>query len=226
MLKTHKAWQEGLKKGKGVLAIMLVVAMSLTSCASTYKTVDAAEAQQLVHENSALIILDVRNQAEYDSGCIPNALLIPVDKLTDRLGELDKTKPILIYSQDGVRSARASQILVDSEFSRVYNLEGGIIAWQKAGAAVNHPPIIRSLTAEPNKVTTSHNCTIECTAQDPEGDELSYAWSSSGGSISGEGAAITWTAPDKESSYNITVVVTDGGSGETSRTMPINVGHG
>jgi rhodanese-related sulfurtransferase len=226
MLETHQVWQEKLKRGMGMLAIMLVVAMSLTSCSATYKNVTATEAQQLVREKSNLIILDVRTQAEYDSGYIPNALLIPVDELADRLGELDMTKPILVYSQNGVRSAQASQIVVDNGFSRVYNLEGGIIAWQKAGAAVNHLPIIKSLTSKPSKVKPTHECTIECTAQDPDGDELSYAWSASGGNISGEGAAITWTAPDKESNYDIAVVVGDGKGGQAKETVQVRVGCG
>lgn len=226
MHETHNAWQGKLKKGKVMLAIMLVVAMSLTSCGSAYKNVTATEAQQLIHENSDLIVLDVRTQAEYDSGYIPSALLVPVDELADRLGELDETKPILVYSQSGVRSAQASQMLVDNEFSRVHNLEGGIIAWQKAGAAVNHLPIIKSLTAKPSKVKPTHECTIECVAQDSDGNELSYAWSASEGNIPGEGAAITWTAPDKESNYDITVVVTDGRGGEATKTVQVKVGHG
>ena len=235
MLEAHKTWQEKLKKGKGVLAIMLVVAISLTSCVSThspctpnplsitYKNVTAAEAQQLIRENSNLIILDVRTQSKYDSGHIPNAALIPVEELADRLGELDETKLILVYCQSGGRSAQASQVLVDNGYSQVYNLEGGIIAWQEAGAAVNHLPIIESLTASEDQVAPGSSCRIKCIASDPDEDELSYEWSTDGGRISGDDSTITWNTPDAVGTYNITVVVTDGQGGESRGSLTVNV---
>jgi len=235
MLESCKACPERLKKGKMMLAIMLVVAMGLTSCvfthtpstpnppSVTYKNVVAAEAQQLIQEKGNLIILDVRTQSEYDSGHILNAVLIPVDELADRLGELDKTKAVLVYSQDGDHIAQVRQILIDSKFPKVYNLEGGIIAWQEAGAAVNHPPIVENLTASEGHVIPASSCWVECICSDPDGDELNYEWASDGDSISGDGSNITWIAPDEVGTYNITVIVTDGHGGEGKGLLTINV---
>jgi rhodanese-related sulfurtransferase len=87
----------------------------------------------MIESNPNLVILDVRTQAEYDSGHIQNATLIPVTELANRLGELDTEKEILVYCKAGGRSATASQILVDNGFSKVYNMLGGITAWMSAG---------------------------------------------------------------------------------------------
>ena len=225
---------------------MLVLVTSLTSCASTspsptpipspptptpappapvrpaYKNATVDEAQQLIQQNGDLIILDVRNQQEYDSGHIPNAILIPVSELDGRLGELDKAKAILVYCRSGVRSAQASQLLGDNGFSEVYNLEGGIVAWEEAGAPVNHPPIIGDLIVTPeesqffketNIILKGKGCDIECIASDPDNDKLSYEWSADGGSISGEGSVVTWTAPLQGGKVIVAVTVSDGSSG-------------
>lgn len=73
----------------------------------------------------------------------------------------------------------------------------------------NHRPVITSLEAEPEIVILSGTCQIVCSATDPDGDELNYGWSASGGGITEEGATVTWTAPDSVGSYNVTVTVND-----------------
>jgi rhodanese-related sulfurtransferase len=219
----------------GMVATVLVAAVIFTSCvrintpASTnstcqYEDVIVDEAEQLISENTDLIILDVRTQPEFDAGHIPSAILIHVGELADRLGELDETKPILVYCERGVRSAEASEILVDSGFCQVVNLEGGIVAWQEAGAEINYPPIIESLTSDEAKAPPLTACHIVCIASDSNGDELSYEWSNDRGDIAGTGATVTWTAPEALGVHTITVVVTDGQGGESSSTLSVDVG--
>ena len=87
----------------------------------------------------------------------------------------------------------------------------------------NHQPAITSLKAEPERVLPSGNCQIVCNASDSDGDELSYDWSASGGEIDGEGAVVTWTAPDSAGFYDVTVTVTDGGGGEFMSQVTITV---
>jgi rhodanese-related sulfurtransferase len=103
------------------------------SSASGYVNVNVTEAKQMIESNPDLVVLDVRTLEEYDSGHIENAVLIPVDELAGRIGELDKEKEILVYCGSGVRSVTASQILVDNGFVSVYNVLGGITAWRNAG---------------------------------------------------------------------------------------------
>jgi len=86
----------------------------------------------------------------------------------------------------------------------------------------NHQPAITSLGA-PERVIPSGSCQISCNASDRDGDELSYTWSAGGGEINGEGATVTWTAPDSEGSYNVTVTVTDGRGGKVMNQVTIEV---
>jgi len=88
----------------------------------------------------------------------------------------------------------------------------------------NHSPVITSLKAEPEAVLLSASCRIECIASDEDGDELSYEWSASEGNLDGDGATVTWSAPDSEGIYNITVKVTDGNGGEVSQSIAVKVG--
>jgi len=87
----------------------------------------------------------------------------------------------------------------------------------------NHPPTITGLTADATWVNPLDSCQIKCAAEDPDGDELNYEWSASGGDISGKGGAVNWTAPDEVGLWDITVIVTDGYGGEGKRSLSISV---
>jgi hypothetical protein len=91
------------------------------------------------------------------------------------------------------------------------------------GALANHPPVIASLQAEPVGVPPAGTCQIVCDATDPDGDALSYNWSYNFGGLAGDGATVTWTAPNSEGSYNVTVAVTDGRGGEATGELTIDV---
>jgi len=87
----------------------------------------------------------------------------------------------------------------------------------------NQPPVIDSLTSKYRQVRADMLAPVECAASDPDGDDLSYIWSASGGSISGEGAAVDWVAPDIYDIYTITVTVADGEGGQATETINIGV---
>lgn len=95
--------------------------------------VDHIGATQLINHKNALV-LDVRQQGEYDAGHIVNSKLIPLGKLSDRIGELEKyrERPIVVVCRSGQRSAAACALLGKQGFAQAVNLSGGIIAWQKA----------------------------------------------------------------------------------------------
>ena len=69
-------------------------------------------------------LLDVRTVREYENGHIDGALNIPVDELRERLGELDKNKPVYVICQSGLRSYIAARVLTGSGFD-AYNFAGG-----------------------------------------------------------------------------------------------------
>jgi len=119
-----------------VILILLFFSFPSTVLADSYTSVTVLEAKIMIDSNPSLVILDVRNQSEYDSGHIRNAKLIPVFELEGRLSELNKSDEILVYCKLGGRSSTASQILVDNDFLYVYNMLGGITAWMDEGYQV------------------------------------------------------------------------------------------
>ena len=87
----------------------------------------------------------------------------------------------------------------------------------------NGQPIITSLKAGAEWIVPLGNLQVTCTASDPDGDELSYEWTATGGNISGTDAVVNWTAPDSEGSYDVTITVTDGRGGEVMDYVTITV---
>ena len=96
------------------------------------KEVDSGAALQLINHKNA-VVLDVREQSEYDEGHILNSVLIPLGKLKQRISELEKHKerPIVVVCRSGNRSGTACTVLGKQGFAQAYNLEGGVQAWQK-----------------------------------------------------------------------------------------------
>lgn len=120
---------------------MLIVAPNLRKIsASPYVDVDVETAYNMITNGSYpdLLALDVRTQSEYDSGHIYSAVWIPRSELEARIDELagHEDHEIIVYCFSGGRSATASAILDSYNFTRVYNMLGGISAWQSAGYPV------------------------------------------------------------------------------------------
>jgi len=87
----------------------------------------------------------------------------------------------------------------------------------------NWPPTITSLVADAVWTLPSGTLQVTCTASDPDGDELSYEWSATGGDISDTGAVVNWTAPKEVGIYDVTVVVTDSHGSSATKTLHISV---
>lgn len=87
------------------------------------------------HSEGTYTLLDVRQPREYEESRIPGATLIPLPQLSDRLQELNTEKPVLTYCAIGGRSRAAAQLLAGQGFKEVYNLKGGIKAWNGQTAA-------------------------------------------------------------------------------------------
>jgi len=112
-----------------VLAVMLTLSVSCVTQVPTYTDVTPEEAYEMINQQEVMV-LDVRTQEEYDSGHIPDALLIPLSELESRLGELNEADHTLVYCASGRRSAKAANLLVTNGFIHVYNVMGEIIQWQ------------------------------------------------------------------------------------------------
>ncbi len=77
-------------------------------------------------------LVDVRNPGETEDGVIPGAQEIPLPSLTDSLGSLDKTAPVITYCASGYRSLIAASLLRAAGFENVSDLLGGFGAWESA----------------------------------------------------------------------------------------------
>lgn len=95
----------------------------------TYRQVLPEEARALIDNNPELIILDVRSQKEFDQGHISNAVFLPYKDLKAHIEELDQSNTYLVYDSDGKDSLKASKLLAESGYSRVYTLVGGYKKW-------------------------------------------------------------------------------------------------
>jgi hypothetical protein len=88
---------------------------------------------------------------------------------------------------------------------------------------VNHPPTITGLIADADWVSPSSSLQVKCDAEDPDGDELRYEWTASGGDVSGSGAVVNWTAPEGVGLYDIQVVITDVYGEKDTRSLTVSV---
>jgi len=127
-----------------LVLILLLWFLSLNSVsivnvkAQSYTDIDVELAYNMINNNNQypdLIVLDVRDPWEYDEGHLCNAILIPLGELATRISELEpyKDTEIIIYCLGGGRSQVGSQILVNYNFTKVYNMLGGISAWEAEG---------------------------------------------------------------------------------------------
>jgi adenylyltransferase/sulfurtransferase len=79
--------------------------------------------------NPDLVLVDVRRQVEWDICHVEGSVLIPLDELTERAGELDREKELVTICHTGVRSVRAVRALRAAGFSRVRSMRGGVHSW-------------------------------------------------------------------------------------------------
>jgi len=115
-----------------VALLVLLVVNEIGERAGGGNNLTALDATQLAnHQNG--VFLDVREDKEYQEGHVLNAIHIPLGQLNDQVKKLEKYrhKPIIAYCRTGSRSASACARLRKQGFESVYNLTGGIMAWQK-----------------------------------------------------------------------------------------------
>ena len=118
---------------------ILMTLLLLTGCGgtgvnqtseATYQRITQEAAEEMM-DSQEVVILDVREQDEFDAGHIPGALLLPVGTITKDtaaafIPELDSV--VLVYCRSGNRSRTASQALADLGYTNVYEF-GGINTW-------------------------------------------------------------------------------------------------
>ena len=87
----------------------------------------------------------------------------------------------------------------------------------------NSAPEITSVSVNTERIEPLAVTAVSCEAMDPDGDGLTYAWSSSGGEIIGDGPQVEWLAPETEGLYRVFISVSDGRGGTTEQSLAVRV---
>lgn len=120
---------------KKFLAI-LAISASLIACNKPegIQSIDAATFQSKETEAQHQQLLDVRTSDEFAKGHIEGAINADINlgDFQTQLAKLDKSKPVFVYCLSGGRSSSAAEVLKENGFKEIYNLEGGILAWNAA----------------------------------------------------------------------------------------------
>ncbi len=109
----------------------------LTNLAGGGTQISTLEATRLMNQGATLV-LDVRDAPDFASGHLPRARHIPIKELSKRVEEIGKykDKPVIITCRNGSRAGAASRFLKRAGFTTVYQLKGGLAAWQQASLPV------------------------------------------------------------------------------------------
>ncbi len=117
-----------------VLVILLVVNIVMDKF-KKYTDIDINSVIDLMNDKQ-LSVVDVRENKERVTGYINNDIHIPMAQVIKQLDKFNKEQPLLIYCRSGNRSAHICRLLTKHSFTKVYNLKGGFLAWNKANLPI------------------------------------------------------------------------------------------
>jgi len=120
-----------------VAILFMLIAGELRQRLSGINEVGPGEATRMLNHDNAVIV-DMREDKDYREGHIVNAVHAPAS-ISDAVQKLEKfrERPVIVYCRSGHSSAGFCSKLRKQGFASVYNLAGGVLAWQKAGLPLN-----------------------------------------------------------------------------------------
>jgi phage shock protein E len=121
--------------GSGTAVVNPNIAAAQTGELTLAETVDVQTVAGIMNRDD-VVLIDVREQFEYDEGHIPGVTLIPLGELAQRLDEIPTDKTVIMTCRSDNRSGQATDFLRQNGFDNVHNMDGGIVAWQQAGLEV------------------------------------------------------------------------------------------
>lgn len=89
-----------------------------------------------VKDREDVLVLDVREQWEYDEGHISGVTLIPIGEVPGRMSEIPTDQTVIVTCRSGNRSSQITEFLREQGYDNVHNMTGGILAWESAGLPV------------------------------------------------------------------------------------------
>ena len=127
---TENAIYVGLAVASGLMLLWPLLAGGGSDHAANITPNEAV----LLMNRAKTLIIDVRDEAEFAAGHIQGAKHVPLADLESRVKEFakQKSKPVLVHCQRGMRSKNACKILAENEFTQLHQLEGGLDKWVEA----------------------------------------------------------------------------------------------
>ena len=123
---------------KRLLAVFVLGLLAVSACADEIATITA----EALHKNLEAksdhppLVVDVREPAEFEASHIDGALLAPLATVEENLAQIPKDREIVLVCRSGRRSGLAYQRLAARGYTRLWNMTGGMIAWEKLGYPV------------------------------------------------------------------------------------------
>lgn len=105
---------------------------------NTFKSITPKDAQQIISRRKNLLVVDVRSPQELSDGYIEGSSLVPFWEIAKGKKSLPNDRPLLLVCAVGGRSYAVGQYLNKKGYPEVYNLQGGISAWKKAGLPLQY----------------------------------------------------------------------------------------
>lgn len=114
-----------------LVVVLVLIVQNLLASMGGKSSVAPLRATQMINREDAVVI-DVRPIGDFNNGHIVNAINIPTTALKNQINQVakHKGKPIIVACRSGAQSAAASKVLRAAGIEQVYNLQGGMLAWQ------------------------------------------------------------------------------------------------
>ena len=128
-----------MKNVKSIIATLIIILSISCSNSQNFKSVNVETFKTTLENTNDVQLIDVRTEDEFNGGHIKNAKNISIasENWNSSIGNLDKTKPVLVYCLSGGRSKKAATELKELGFKEVIELDGGYLAWSKANPQSN-----------------------------------------------------------------------------------------
>ena len=143
-INTRRGVRASLRRPAVQLAIVIAIAIIIYLIAlgggnnsGLASEINVDQAYQMYQQGA--FVLDVRTQQEWDEYHAPNTMLIPLDQLQSRMGELPKDKQIVVVCRSGNRSQQGRDILLSAGFQAT-SMVGGLSEWRTKGYPVEGAP--------------------------------------------------------------------------------------
>lgn len=118
------------------LLVLLLIIPAMAAFAAGVRDMSSTEAKVYLEKNRKTFLLDVRSPEERRQGYIAGSVLIPIDRVGQRLAEIPRNRPVIVYCAVGSRSRVVAQALARQGYPDVINMRDGIVGWYRSGYPV------------------------------------------------------------------------------------------